>query len=400
MDETESADPSIYTGWYVTFGFTVEIRLEAGELLAAVPGVPPGYEMRLLPLGGRRFRIAGGPLAGAEAEFRLAAADGRAEAIVVGPEELLRVAPDHVRPPEPYTFLRAPLVRPDPARDRAFAALFDSILERRDGRWIDYRLPYPVHEFLRFAGDRQAVLFHGSPRPDLDEFRPQRTSYELRDRTGRGNRQAVYATHDPLWSMFFAVVDRSRLTGSIRNGVQYYHNRHGEPLALYNFSINRRHLAEQPWRTGTLYFLPPDSFERLPLAGEALSNEWASPVAVRPLARLRVEPDDFPFLHQIGGHDDDALLRFGELQDLVIAAVRKVRDRGDELLLALRWTPELAGRFAELVELQREFVPAAAIRLIDGEPAWLSVRGPAAFMQVLRDSLARRPAAPPDATGD
>jgi len=195
--------------------------------------------------------------------------------------------------------------------------------------------------------------------------------------------------------MSFAIVDRSRITGSIRNCVQYYHNRAGEPLALYNFSINRQHLAEQPWRSGTLYFLPGDSFVRMALAGQALSNEWASSVAVKPLARLRVEPKDFPFLHQIGGHDDDALLRFYQLEKTIVEAVTGVQGEGKHLLLTLRPTPELSERLAEFLELQREFVPAAGVSVIDGEPVRITVRGPAAYMQVLRDSLDRHLAAAP-----
>jgi len=399
MDGTASAEWAAYEGWYATYGFTVEIRREAGELLAAVPGVPPGYEMRLLPAGGHSFRIVGGPLMGAVVAFRLGAG-GRAEAIAAGPEELLRVARDQVKPPEPHTFLRAPHLAADAARDRAFADLFQSILERHDGSWIDYHLPYPKHEFLRFASDRESVLFHGSGRPDIDAFRPRRTSYELRDRTGRGNQQAVYATQDALWAMFFAIVDRSRITGSIRNGVQVYHNRDGEPLALYNFSVNRESLAEQPWRSGALYFLGRGLFVRMPLAGQAMSNEWASPVAVKPLARLRVEPEDFPFLHQIGGHDDGALLRFNQLEKTIVEAVTGVQDEGGHLLLTLRRTPELAERLAEFLELQREFVPAASASVIDGEPARISVGGPAAFMQVLRDSLDRHLAAAPPRTAN
>ncbi len=46
--------------------------------------------------------------------------------------------------------------------------------------------------------------------------------------------------------MFFAVVDRSRLRGSIRNGVVYLQNEAGEALAVYNFSLNQDQLAKRP----------------------------------------------------------------------------------------------------------------------------------------------------------
>lgn len=64
--------------------------------------------------------------------------------------------------------------------------------------------------------------------------------------------------------------------------------------------------------------------------------------------------------------------------------------------------PELADRLAEFLELQRELVPAAGVTVVDGDSLRLSVRGPAAFVQVLRDSLDRRLAAapPPGAPSD
>ncbi len=33
----------------------------------------------------------------------------------------------------------------------------------------------------------------------------------------------------------------------------------------------------------------------------------ASPVAVEPVAKLTVQPEDFPFLHQVHGHDDQVI---------------------------------------------------------------------------------------------
>ena len=386
MSDADRSDWSAYLGWYATFGFAIEVRVHNGELVAAVPGVPPGYEITMEPLGDHRFRMLSGPVLGALATFRLGAA-GVADAILVGPEELIRVPAGQIPAPQPYQNLRAPHLEIDAAREQAFAALFQSILVCRDGGWIDYELAYPKHEFLRYVSNQQAVLFHGSNRSDIDEFQPRRLSYELRDRSGRGNYQAVYATHDGLWAMFFAIVDRARLTGSIRNGVTYYHNRAGEPIALYHFSINREQLDEQPWCTGALYFLPRDTFFQVPLAGEALSNEWASPVAVKPLARLRLEPEEFPFLHQIGGHDDQELQRFGQLRKRLLGAVTDVQPLSEGLELTLDWSPDLEACFPEFLALQQTILPAASFTLIVQDKARLVIRGPAAFMQVLQDEL-------------
>jgi hypothetical protein len=79
----------------------------------------------------------------------------------------------------------------------------------------------------------------------------------------------------------------------------------------YFFSISRPALEQQPWRTGTVYILPADSFESQPrLRRDDVSiyvAQVASPRAVRPVAKLSVDPGDFPFLHQIHGHDNDRL---------------------------------------------------------------------------------------------
>jgi hypothetical protein len=83
----------------------------------------------------------------------------------------------------------------------------------------------------------------------------------------------------------------------------------GDPY--YFFSISRPALEQQPWRAGTVYLLPADHFEvQPPITVDATSihvAQVASPVPVKPAARLIVEPCDFPFFEQIHGHDDDLL---------------------------------------------------------------------------------------------
>ena len=39
--------------------------------------------------------------------------------------------------------------------------------------------------------------------------------------------------------------------------------------------------------------------------------QLASPVHVKPLARLEIRPEDFLFLSQIRGHDDSRLAEYG-----------------------------------------------------------------------------------------
>jgi hypothetical protein len=89
----------------------------------------------------------------------------------------------------------------------------------------------------------------------------------------------------------------------------------------YFFSISLSVLPLQPWRTGHLYFLPADTFVEQPpdtyVGRAARVPQLASPIAVAPVARLEVAPDDFPFLAAIRGHDDD---RLGEYAQAVVSA--------------------------------------------------------------------------------
>jgi hypothetical protein len=70
----------------------------------------------------------------------------------------------------------------------------------------------------------------------------------------------------------------------------------------YFFSISRPALEQQPWRTGTVYFLPADSFEAQPPIESAYvsvqTTQVASPESVKPAAKISVRPRGFPFLHR------------------------------------------------------------------------------------------------------
>jgi hypothetical protein len=63
-----------------------------------------------------------------------------------------------------------------------------------------------------------------------------------------------------------------------------------------------------------VYVLPGDSFTLQPPLSfgeyEVRIPQLASLVAVRPVARVAVDPADFPFLSDIRGHDDDRLAEY------------------------------------------------------------------------------------------
>jgi hypothetical protein len=173
-------------------------------------------------------------------------------------------------------------------------------------------------QFLSALAERREIAFHGTGDPNIESFEPR----EPIDFAPFGHRKAVFATTDPIWAMFYAVVDRDRYRLTLNNGCILLMDAEGRPgLPHYYFSITGDVLREQPWRTGYVYFLPTETFVAQPAetyAGRvARVPQLASPVAVTPFARLRVTPGDFPFLAQIRGHEDS---RLGEYARAVMAA--------------------------------------------------------------------------------
>lgn len=197
--------------------------------------------------------------------------------------------------PDPGPELRAAF---DRAWDEAIAAGGCPWIEPPEGaRW----------QFLCHLADVCGLMLHGSANAEIDVFEP-RQAIDLR---AFGNQRAVYAAGDGIWAMFFAIADRERV-GSVSNACVRLADATGAlSPPRYLFSISRDALPMRPWRSGTVYVLPGDTFERQPPipfgALEAHIPQLASVEAVRPLARVAVVPDDFPFLAQVRGHEDERL---------------------------------------------------------------------------------------------
>ena len=166
-------------------------------------------------------------------------------------------------------------------------------------------------QFLCGLAERREIAFHGTGDPNIESFEPR----EPIDFAPFGQQKAVFATTDPIWAMFYAIVDRDRYRLTLNNGcilLMDAEGRGGQPH--YYFSITGGALHERPWRKGYVYLLPAETFVAQPAgtyAGHAARiAQLASPVAVTPFARLQIAPDDFPFLAQIRGHDDDRLAEY------------------------------------------------------------------------------------------
>lgn len=380
-----------YEGYFSLDTLLLIVRAQDDRLTAVSPGVPEGYEMLLEPTDTpHTFTILRGQLAGITAVFQHDS-NGQLTGITVGDEFELTYSP--TPPPAPDIPTGQGLLPPemvlDAGKEADFAALLDEVLGG-DGQILAYTLPYPKHEFLRYLAQQDRFIFHGSAKADIDEFSTRRTSMELKDKSGRGNVQGIYGTHDGLWPLFFAVVDREKISGSIRNGVQFYQNDSGDEVGVYHFSVNQEWLDKNPWRSGTLYVLPRKTFRQMPMtAAGGVSNEWVSEVPVKPLVRIAIEPEDFPFLAQVGGHDDSELLNLGALGQQITQATTAADFGADCLNMKLDYSPELGATILNYIPLAQKFIPTArfVLRFEPETAVWLDMSGPPAVMQVMRDRV-------------
>lgn len=201
-----------------------------------------------------------------------------------------------------FHLLESPAMTLDPAQERAFAELATAVVAGGGGI-VDYELPYPKHEFLRYLVEKHGVFLHGTNDPAIPRLVPRpQTLFR-----GGGAIEAVFATPDDIWCMFYAIVNNAGFSGSKRNGCVRATGRGGRVRKFYWFSLSRPMLVRpEAFCDGYVYILPGATF-----GPTAVPDEWVSPEPVAPLAKLPIRPDDFPFFDEIGAHDDsDSHLRF------------------------------------------------------------------------------------------
>jgi hypothetical protein len=200
-------------------------------------------------------------------------------------------------------YLRAtglPSLQP-PAPDARFAPLADRVLAGDSSALQEPDVP--LLGLLRWLAGHRDVLFHGSSRGDLELLEPIRLT---RDAAEFGDQQAVFATSDPVWALWFAVLRRNGLRSTSNGSLGIP----GDALypRRYFFSVNDGALASDRFGPGFLYVLPRGPFrQELPRFGLDTA-QWASPVAVRPLVRAGVSPEDFPFLELVVEHGREPVL--------------------------------------------------------------------------------------------
>jgi hypothetical protein len=208
----------------------------------------------------------------------------------------------------PEYWLKRPAFELTTMQRKEFRFLHQKMLENPDIPWIE-NLPVPKWVFLSWLTEEKDVLLHGSSNPEISLFEP-RTS-DAKDDDEFSQQTAVFAASEGIWPMFYAILDRENFHPRFLNGAPHFELPTGLSDVRYFFSVTQDVLEKSPWCEGVMYLLPRDGFILQPShpLGDFIIHElhWANLKTVKPLAKLKVLPEDFPFLGQVRGHDHDTV---------------------------------------------------------------------------------------------
>jgi hypothetical protein len=206
----------------------------------------------------------------------------------------------------PAFMLPRPHFEQTPEMTAAFEDLFAATPQ---GGFVSYSLPFPKWQFLSYLCETRDLVLHGSQNLDIERVEPRQAS----DIKAFSNQKVIYATTDGLWVIYYAILDRNKYPEiSLFNSclqARVAPNQLSEPL--YFFSITQSVLLQKPWCPGAIYILPRQNFEQEAAQYfngiEIVFPHWISAQPAQPVAKVRVEVRDFPFLAQIHGHNNEKL---------------------------------------------------------------------------------------------
>jgi hypothetical protein len=285
---------------------------------------------------------------------------------------------------DPMNYLQAPEWTLDKAKAEEFEAMYQAALASDPGSFIKYRSRHPKYEFLAYLVEQKKVLLHGSNNGSIEVLQPKRQVNYLGQIV-----KAIFAAADPVWPMFFALLDREVYQGSIRNGCFMVWNKQTH-RKCYHFSINADMLEQKPWTNGTIYILPCDKFEQEKDPSGEWLEEWISEKLVKPLAKLAVSPEDFPFLEQVQGHDEELLDQIDQVHPDLANGFHDVIELKNGYGLTYVGDHDWDSRLVEFIRHQRKASPHLTYELIfepNEGPIRLHLRGPKEAREELKDKL-------------
>jgi hypothetical protein len=150
---------------------------------------------------------------------------------------------------------------------------------------------------------------HGSQNLEIDEVEPKKAN----DEREFSEKNAIYATKDGIWVIYFAIIDRKRYKSlSLFNSCLDILISPEERIGpLYFFSITNSFLIQKPMCDGAIYILRREKFEQESahemFGAIIIFPHWISSKPAKPIAKLHIQPQDFPFLTDIHGHINEKL---------------------------------------------------------------------------------------------
>ncbi|MEK8130732.1 hypothetical protein WMW72_22760 [Paenibacillus filicis] len=190
-----------------------------------------------------------------------------------------------------WIFYRSPSVPWSAQEIQEYEELYSAAVSGHSD--ILYTSKYPKYRFIQYIAGSKPVRLHGSNRKDITEFQPR-----LQTLFNGQYVEAVFATRDSVWALFYAVFDRAKLEGNFRNACLTVK---GDTSRYYFFSLTRATADRNPWTEGMVYILPDASFTHTS-DGIVSFDEWTSSEPVTPLTRLSVKPQDFYWMDKVSCH--------------------------------------------------------------------------------------------------
>ena len=288
---------------------------------------------------------------------------------------------------EPTPPCPAPVLTLNSQKVEAFEYLFSEAQRLGPATLIDYNIPYPKHEFLRYLVDRKQILLHGSNFPDLKVLLPMRFTTDAR--TGMKS-ESVFAVADGIFPLFFAIINRENYVGTLSNGGYRLTDATGVATTHYFFSINEEMLKLWPFRCGTIYLVPKDTFKPAADGLGVVLEEWISQEPVEVVAKLSITPEDFPLLDSVWGHNESELAWLAETIKLCLGAVKELIELESGYCFRFPGGDQWAIRLGELCRVQQKFCPFLAFKLKRDSasgPIYLQATGPDGAKRLIRSLM-------------
>ena len=171
--------------------------------------------------------------------------------------------------------------------EQLFESLYQQIISSENTLLIENIEGQSKVDFLKYLSQKDEFVFHGTNSADIEELEPRQANCRAKN---FGNIKAVYATTDPVLPIYHSVFNRKYFSGIHSSGVE--DNK-------YVFKIDGTFKDEKVWDNGCVYVLDKSEFEQGQDDGGRLIDEYASRELVKPLAKVLMSPEDFPYLDEV-----------------------------------------------------------------------------------------------------